>query len=151
MRRTDREMPAEYGLALIDKCSYGVAAMTDADGAPYAVALNLVRDGSSLYFHCAMEGKKTDALRRDPRVHVFFVASEQPQRDRFTTLYESAAAFGTAREVTDEAEKTRALRLLCEKLTPENMPAFDAAIERSLARTAVWRIDVEELTAKRKA
>lgn len=30
------------------------------------------------------------------------------------------------------------------------MRGFDDAIERSLHRTAIWRIDIDELTGKRK-
>ncbi|MCH5187894.1 MAG: pyridoxamine 5'-phosphate oxidase family protein [Oscillospiraceae bacterium] len=150
MRRKDREMPEEFGLEVIDECRYGVAAMTDTQGEPYAVALNLVRDGRTLYFHCAAEGKKVEALRRDPRLCISFVGSDQPLTDKFTTLFESAIVRGRASLVEDEAEKIHALRLLCEKLTPANMPAFDKAIERSLNRTAVWRVYMEEITAKRK-
>ena len=150
MRRKDREMPEEFGRAIIDLCNYGVAAMTDEEGAPYAVALNMVRDGNALYFHCAAGGRKAEALNRDPRVCIVFVGSEQPQRDKFTTLYESAVVRGRAVQVEDAAEKIRALRLLCEKLTPTNMPNFDEAVERSLSRTAVWRVDIDEITAKKK-
>ena len=151
MRRKDREMPAEFGLEIIDRCNYGVAAMIDEEGSPYAVALNLVRDGNSLYFHCAREGKKSAALERNPQICISFVASEQPLTDKFTTLYESAVVRGEARTVSDREEKIHALRLICERLTPKNMPNFDEAVKRSLERTAVWRIDIDEITAKRKS
>ena len=68
--------------------------------------------------------------------------------DKFTTRYTSAILTGTAREVTDEAEKIRALRAICEKYTPENMSRFDAAIAKSLSRTGIWRIDVTDITGK---
>jgi len=47
-------------------------------------------------------------------------------------------------------EKTQALRALCQKVTPQFMSGgrFEAAIERSLAVTAVWRIDMDEITGK---
>lgn len=150
MRRKDREMPEEFGLEVIDRCNYGVVAMTDEEGAPYAVALNLVRSGRSLYFHCAYEGKKSVSLAKNPDVCISFVGGEQPVADKFTTRYESAVVRGTAVIVEDEAEKIEALRLLCQKLTPSNMGNFDEAIERSLVRTAIWRIDMKEITAKRK-
>jgi len=57
---------------------------------------------------------------------------------------------GTATEVTDEGEKIAALRALCEKLTPAHMPAFDAAIARSLKVTGIWKIHMDEITAKEK-
>lgn len=150
MRRKDREQTREFGLALIDRCEYGVMALIDSESRPYAVALNLVREGEKLYFHCAMEGKKTDSLRKNPDVCISFTDGVKPVPDKFTTLYRSAVVRGRTAEVTDKDEKIRALRLLCEKLTPDNMANFDSAIERSIARTAVWRVDIEEITAKEK-
>ena len=63
-----------------------------------------------------------------------------------------AMVTGTAREVTDPDEKRRALRALCEKLTPANMAGdnFDRAVAKSLPRTGVWRIRMEEVTGKEK-
>lgn len=150
MRRKDREQTRDFGLGLIDRCEYGVMALIDPEGAPYAVPLNMARDGDKLYFHCATEGKKTDSLRKNPRVCVSFAGGVKPVPGKFTTLYQSATVFGPASEVTDREEKIRGLRLLCEKLAASNMAEFDSAVERSLHRTAVWRVDIEEITAKEK-
>ena len=68
----------------------------------------------------------------------------------FTTGYESACIRGRAEEVTDTEEKIEALRLLCVRHTPANMANFDAAVKGSLARTAIWRVKVYEITGKRK-
>ena len=70
--------------------------------------------------------------------------------DKFTTEFESAVIRGNACEVTDDDEKIHALRLICQRHTPANMEQFDAAIEKSLARTGVWKIDIAEITGKRK-
>ena len=70
------------------------------------------------------------------------------QQDRFTTLFESAVAFGTAAEVTEDGKKTEALRLLCLRHTPDNMADFDRAVNASLSRTGIWKISVEEITGK---
>ncbi len=150
MRRKDREMPPEFGLWVADKCEYGVAAMIDESGMPYAAALNLARDGQSLYFHCAGQGKKTDCLRKNPQVCISFVTGTQLQPEKFTTKFQSAVIRGKAVEVTSDQEKIRALRVICLKLAPSNMADFDNAIQRSLNRTAVWRIDISEITAKEK-
>lgn len=151
MRRKDREQSKEFGFDVIDGCQYGTAAMIDLDGSPYAVMLSLVRSGEKLYFHSAMEGKKTDILRKNPTVCVTFAKGVQPVEDKFTTLYESAVVFGRAEEVTEDSEKIEALRLLCQKLTPQNMADFDNAINRSLGRTAVWCISIDNITAKCKS
>lgn len=150
MRRKDRQMPEEFAWEVVDKCAYAFLAMTAEDGGPYGLPVTIVRDGRAVYFHSAMEGRKTDCLRRHPGVCLTCVGDTRVPEDRFTTLFESAVAFGTAEEVTEDAEKIHALRILCQRHAPGNMAAFDKAIEASLKRTAIWRIDVEEITGKAK-
>ena len=149
MRRRDREMPKEFALEIADKCEYAVLSMVDAD-APYAVPVSIARDGDSIYFHCAKEGRKTDILKAYPRVCLVCVGDVRPAEDKFTTEYESAIITGNAREVLKESEKIRALRVISERYTPSNMSRFEAAVEKSLARTAVWKIDIATISGKRK-
>ncbi len=150
MRRKDRERDRQFALEVIDRCEYGTAAFAGEGGAPYCIPLSMVRVGEELYFHCAMEGHKLDLLRADPRVCVSFVGSNQAAEHEFTTYFQSAVAVGRAYEVTEESAKLAALRALCQKLTPANMDRFDEAAARSLARTAVWGIHMEEITGKEK-
>ena len=155
MRRSDRQQDRAFSLALIDRCTHGVAAFATGEDAPYCIPLSFVRVDNVLYFHCAREGRKTELLRRDPRVCVTFVGDDSPAFEEpsdFTTFFQSAVVCGTAKEVTDEDEKISALRALCEKITPEHMnrERFDLAIRHSLAVTAVWRIEMTEITGKAK-
>ena len=150
MRRKDRQMPEEFAWEVVDKCEYAFLAMTAEDGTPYGLPVTIVRAGRKVYFHSAMEGRKVRCLRANPRVCLTCVGDTKIQQDRFTTLYQCAVAFGMAEEVTEEAEKIEALRILCQRHTPDNMAGFDDAIRRSLARTGVWRITVEEITGKAK-
>ena len=135
MRRTDRQMDRDSAWQAVDACCFGTVSM-------------LLPEGETLYFHCAQEGLKLKALRKHPAVCVSCVGMAEPVHDKFTTRYTSAILTGTAREVTDDAEKIRALRAICEKYTPENMSRFDAAIAQSLSRTGIWRIDVTGITGK---
>ena len=73
MRRSDRQRDLSFSLALIDRCSHGVAAISTGEDTPYCLPLSLVRIGNSLYFHCAHEGRKADLLRANPRVCVTFL------------------------------------------------------------------------------
>lgn len=148
MRRKDRERDREFGLAVIDECEYGTVAIQGEE--PYCLPLSLVRMGDDLYFHCALEGKKLDLLRRNSAVWVSFVGQNTAAVDDFTTYFRSAMVKGTACEVTEEQEKIAALRALCEKLTPGHMPAFDGEVARSFAVTGIWKIHMEEITAKEK-
>lgn len=150
MRRKDREMPESFALEVIDKCDFGTLAMADAEGQPYCLPLSIVRDDRVIYFHSAMQGEKIEYLRQNPKICLACVGDTHVPPKKFTTEYESAVVFGTASEVTDPDEKIHALRLLCLRYTPDNMDAFDKAIEMSLKRTAIWKLTMDKVTGKRK-
>lgn len=150
MRRTDREMPAEFGWQVVDKCQYAVLSMVDGGGKPYAVPLSVARSGECVYFHCAKAGAKTDNLRRNPQVCLTCVGEVNLLPQEFSAEYESAVLQGVACEVEDVAEKTLALRLISERYVGENMAQFAETLQNYLAATAVWRIDVTSITAKRR-
>ena len=151
MRREDRQRDEAFGRAVLDRAEYGVLSVTDAQGAPYAVPLSIVRVDDAIYFHSAQQGKKTDALRAHPEVCLVAVGRTHVEEKKFTTKYESCMVRGRVSEVTDRAQKIRALRALCAKYTPNHSEKeFDEAMQRSLAVTAIWRMEIAELTAKRK-
>lgn len=156
MRRSDRAQSLEFAQALIDRCTYGVVAISTGEDTPYCLPLSLVRVDNRLYFHCAKQGRKLDLLRRNPKVCVTFVGTSEPayveSNNTFTDYFQSAMVTGTASEVLEDDEKIEALRALCTKVTPEGMSGdnFERAVSGSLAVTGVWRIEMEEITAKAK-
>lgn len=150
MRRKDREMPAEFALMVLDKCSFATLATTNADGTPYSTPITIVREEGSIYFHSAPQGQRADNLRARPHVCLSCVGETKVVPAHFTTEFESAVVRGIVREVTEPQEKIHGLRLLCLRHTPSNMEHFDEAIDKSLPRTAVWKIDISEVTGKRK-
>lgn len=150
MRRIDREMDRDFALMVVDKCEYATLAMIDTDGTPYCLPISIARDEDIIYFHSAKEGRKIDALRNDPNVCMSCVGDTLRAKDKFTTEFESAILRGKASEVTEDEEKIHGLKLICEHHTPTNMHEFDTAIEKSLFRTGVWKIEIADITGKRK-
>ncbi len=150
MRRHDREMPKEFAYEVSDKCQWAVLSMIDTENMPYCIPITIARHADVLYFHCAKEGKKIDALRACNVVCLTCVGETFRPSNKFTTEYESAIIRGNALEVMDKTEKIYALELLCLRHTPSNMHEFEAAIDKSLNRTAVWKIEISEITGKRK-
>ena len=151
MRRNDRAQDRDFSLALIDRCTHGVMALSTGGPTPYCLPLSFVRIDEDLYFHCAREGRKLELLRRFPQVCVTFVGNDSPAfvpPAMYTTYFQSVIVTGTASEVTDG--KAEALRALCQKLTPAHMAGFDEAVEKSLAVTSVWKIHMEEISGKAK-
>ncbi len=150
MRRKDREMPEDFAYQVADKCEYAVLSMVDTKGSPYSVPVTIARDNSNIYFHSAKDGYKTECLRNNNNVCMVCVGDTLRSEDKFTTEFESALIRGTAAEVAEDEEKIHALNLICTRHTPANMHNFDKAIEKSLSRTAVWKIQITEITGKRK-
>ena len=172
MRRKDREMDKKFAMEVLDKSKYGVISMIDGNNKAHGLPLSIVREGSTLYFHSAMDGEKVKIFEKNPNISVAFVGETKiPEnytkdelneiaRDEskaallissvFTTEYESAIAKGKVKLVEDEEEKIKAMRLVCEKYTPTKMDYFDLAIKAGLKRTNVYKIEIEEVKAKRK-
>ena len=156
MRKVSREMDSQWALEVMRKAPYITVSFTRADGTAYGVPLSLAcTDDRIWYFHCAPKGDKLDALAAHPQVCLSAVTkcapTVGPKDGSFTLQYRSAIAFGKAELVTDDEEKIRALRAISERFLPQHMDAFDDAIARSLHRTAVVRITLDDLpTGKRK-
>ncbi len=172
MRRKDREMDRQFGLSVIDRSVYGVLSMVDSGQLAYGVPLSIVRVDDSLYFHAAKAGRKAEILAANPAVSVAFIGQvavpekyqladiAQAVKDKkqvgrimgdvFTTEFESAIVCGKVTLVEDDDEKVLALRAICQKYTPTKMQYADLAIEASFKQVAIYRIDIENLTAKRK-
>lgn len=156
MRKASREMDSAFAMEVLDKAPYITVSFTKSDSSPYGVPLSLARkDEKTFYFHGAMEGDKMDCIANNPKVALSAVTlctpTVGPKDSSFTLQYKSAMAVGIAKVVTDKAEKIEALRIICQRFLPQHMDAFDAAIERSLGRTAVVKITLTEPpTGKRK-
>ena len=149
MRKSKRERDEQWALDVFDRAPYVTVSFTRPDGTPYGLPLSLVRsDRRTFYFHCAAEGEKIDCLRNSPVVSLSAVNRCTPkfeeEKDNFTEYYHSAVGLGVAEVVSDDEEKIKALRLLCERFLPSHMDRFDAAIARSLAITTVIRVSLTE-------
>ena len=148
LRRKDRALDREAALHALDESLWGTLSMCAPDGMPYGCALHFVRDGERLYFHAAEAGLKTELLRQNPRVCALFVREASVIEQKLTTRYVSVLVRGTAREITDSAEKCRALRLLCAKFAPSAADHAGSTIQRAAAHTAVWCVELDSVTGK---
>jgi uncharacterized protein len=156
MRKESRAMDSRWALDLMHQAPYITVSFVDADGKAYGLPLSLAsEDDVHWYFHCALEGRKLEAIKAHPEVCLSAVTrctpTVGPRDGSFTLQYKSAIAFGKAEIVADDEEKIHGLRLISRRFLPQHMDAFDKSIARSLARTAVVRISLLELpVGKRK-
>lgn len=148
MRRAEHEQNRIFAEKVIDECRYMTLSLIDEAGAPYCVPLSPVRRDDQLYFHCATAGRKLDAMRTHPQVSMSFVGNTQVPPKEFTLYYEAVYAEGTAAEVTEEAERIEALRILCEKYCPHDMGDFERVLRAWGPRTGIWKISLDKVTSK---
>lgn len=150
MRRSERQMDLAWAQALLVRAEYGILATVDRAGQPYGVPLSFTYDGSdSIYLHCAPEGHKLDNLRANPQACFTVVGRTQVLPHQFSTVYESAIAFGNVSELDGE-EKRAALRLIAAKYNPGEDAANEAYIEANFTRVAVLHFTITHLTGKQR-
>ena len=93
IRRKDRILDNELAIRLLEEAEYGFLAMSGINGYGYGIPINYVKEGDSIYFHCAPEGYKLECLRENPKVSFTVVGATQIVPGKFTTGYESTIAF----------------------------------------------------------
>ena len=149
MNRPERRISDEDARALLKKQTYGVLCMVEADGAPYGVPLNYfyAEAENALFFHCAISGRKTDAIGHESRVSFAVVGRAEIDVPQYTTLFESVIVEGHAVIVEGDDEKRLRLGQLCEALTPA-APRRDAVIEQYLAAVTIVRVDIQRISGK---
>lgn len=149
MRRANQALDAATCEAVLRRGRTGVLAVTGEDGWPYAVPLNYVYAGGTLWLHCATEGHKVEAIRREPRVSFCVVDQDMVLPERFSTAYRSVIVFGTARIVQEDAARRAAIQALTDKYCPDvPREACEAFIAKHEAHTLVLALTPTRITGK---
>jgi nitroimidazol reductase NimA-like FMN-containing flavoprotein (pyridoxamine 5'-phosphate oxidase superfamily) len=161
MRRADREVAGiDEKLEIISRykvCRLGMIDKTVEPNEPYIVPLNFGYEFQGgvlvLYFHGALEGRKFSLLKSSAALSVGFEMDGEhkliagPQDCNYSFAYESVIGKGTVEFVEDSAGKARGLKILMRHQTGEDREfTFD---EGALSKTAVFRLRVQEWSAKR--
>ena len=110
---------------ILDEESIGHLALAEGDKA-YVVPLNYTYLDGKILFHCALEGRKLDTIRKNPQV-CFAVSRQQgPPAPHIgikcDTGFESVLCYGVARIVEEIAERQAILNAFQERYsTPEKV------------------------------
>jgi len=154
MRRSDREISdiaeIESIIGKADVCRIAIAN----DDYPYIVTLNFGYSGSprkEIYFHCAPEGKKLDMIRKNNFVCFQMDADHLLTRAKLSCDwgmgYSSVTGYGRIHFVDNIEEKTFGLNCIMKHYGRMNQYNYD---EKTFARTVVLRLDIEEISGKKK-
>lgn len=158
IRRSDRAVADEEWIrAFLDRAAYGHFAIVQ-DGQPFINSNLFVYDAGThaIYFHTAGTGRTPANIGDGTRV--CFTTTEMGRllpadvALEFSVEYAGVVVFGAAETVRDEQEATRALQMLLDKYFPHLQPGHDyrPPVAEELKRTAVYRLRIEEWSAKKK-
>lgn len=146
MRNAKRELTAEEAKEILARGEYGILSTMGPDGYPYGVPVSYVFDGEKIGFHCAADaGKKLENIMFNAKVSFTVVGDTEVLPEKFSTRYESAVVFGTARKAED---KKAVLKKLIEKYSPDFMESGMDCIERAAEKTGVYEIEIVHMTGK---
>ena len=148
MRRNAQQLSETVCRSILETRSVGVLSLIGDGGYPYGVPLNFVYRNDKLYFHCAQEGHKLDALRLDGKACFTVVAEDTVLEERYTTAYRSVIVFGRAAVAEDPAERRDALLALAKKYAPNRPEAEWRQKAESCEKALLIRLTVEHLAGK---
>lgn len=148
MRRFKQALTREECAAILREEKRGTLAVIGYGGWPYAVPLNFWYDAeeNKIYFHCAKEGHKLDAIHACDKV-CFSVHNAGESAGDWSYYVKSVIVFGRAQVVEDTAVKLEKARHFGAKYFPTQ-----EELERELRgidRMVLVEIDVEHMTGKR--
>ena len=122
------------------------------DGQPFVLPMAYGRDGERLILHGSVASRLASALADGSPlcVTVTHVDGLVLARSGFSSSmnYRSVVVLGRARELTDAAEKARALDVLADHLAPGRASEQRPPNDKELAATRVLELPLEEVSAK---
>lgn len=154
MRRHDSAVTEITDIESIISCS-DVCRIAFADNdIPYIVTMNFGYTGGEnpcLYFHCAPEGRKIELIGKNNYVcfamdtdHLLFKGDKGCD---WGMKYSSVVGYGRITIVPSHEEKKRGLDSIMSHYADRSNFTYD---EKLFAHTAVLRLDIEEMTGKKK-
>ena len=145
MRRFKQQISEEKCVEILTREPRGVMAFAGDGGYPYAIPLNFVYDGGKLYFHCAPEGHKLDAIRRCDKVS-FCVMDKGYRKDGDWALnIKSVIVFGRLHIM--ESWPVGLMWDMSRKYTHDD-EYIGNEIEKFAKNTTVLELEIEHMSGK---
>jgi nitroimidazol reductase NimA-like FMN-containing flavoprotein (pyridoxamine 5'-phosphate oxidase superfamily) len=161
VRRADRAVEDESWIrAFLHRAAIGYLA-TVHEGQPFINSNLFVYDeaANAIYMHTARYGRTQSNVEADPQARACFSISEvgrvlpADEALEFSVEYSGVTVFGRASLIDDVEQAKHALQLLLDKYAPHLKPGehYRPTTDDELKRTAVYRIDIDAWSGKRKA
>ena len=138
--------------SILDEAELCHIGVVQEDGTPLVLPTLFARDGDTLYVHGSQASRLLRAGKKgiDLCLTVMLLDGFVMAKSAFhhSINYRSVVVFGNATEVTDTAEKSRALELLVDQVHPGRSAECRPPNDKELKATLVLRLGLDEASAK---
>lgn len=148
MRRKRQALSFEESIALLNRGTSGVLAVSGDGDYPYAVPLSYVYCDSRIYFHSAKSGHKLDAIARNQKVSFCVIDQDDVVPQEYTTYFRSVIVFGKARVLDNEDEKRSALEMLAARYSPDHEQGRLQEIDKQFKQVCLVELAIEHMSGK---
>ena len=148
MRRHKQAVSERECLDILHLAKRGVLSVIGDEGYPYGVPMDFVYNDADgkIYFHCAKEGHKLDAIKSCGKV-CFTTWNDGCQKEDWSWYITSVIVFGRAELVTDRETALDAARRLGLKYFP-TVEEVDTEIEKAFSSVQMVALTIEHMTGK---
>ena len=149
MRRFKQQISKEECIYVLKEQPRGVLSVLGDNGYPYGLPLDhwYSEKDDKLYFHCAKEGHKLDAVRECDKVS-YCVMDEGYRKDGEWALnINSVIVFGRMNIVEDEEKKREICTNICHKFTDDE-EYLKKEMDNAFPRVCCLELTIEHMTGK---
>ena len=147
MRRHAQQLDRNTCVSILKNEPRGVLSVLGDGGYPYGVPMNFVYADDALWFHCAREGHKLDAIGTYDKASFCVIDQGVRHEGEWWLCFNSVIAFGRVTRIDDEQAVHKALARIADKYFPTDYDT-QTDIRRNLGRVAILRLDIEHLAGK---
>lgn len=147
MRRWKQKLSEQECIDVLIHAPRGVLAVHGEDGYPYAFPMNYLYWDGKIYFHCAKEGHKLDALACNDKVS-FCVMDEGFRKSGDWALnIKSIIIFGCVKKMTKSQETMDNIRQIGLKYYP-TADGVEEEIRKAGAQVQILELTIDHMTGK---
>ncbi len=147
MRRFKQEIPQQECIDILKEQPRGVLSVYGEDGYPYAFPMNYLYMDGKLYFHCAKEGHKLDAIDVNNKVSFCVMDEGFRKRGDWALNIRSIVIFGRVKRIDDVDEALKIARQLGLKYYP-TAESVEEEIHKAIARVKILELSIDHMTGK---
>ena len=149
MRRFKQQISEEECTLILENEPRGVLSLLGDEGYPYGIPMDhwYSKEENTLYFHCAMEGHKLDAIKSCDKAGYCVMNEGYRKVGEWALNISSVVVFGRISVVGDEEKKRQICTEICRKFTDDE-EYLQKELKNAFPRVCCLALKIEHMTGK---